>query len=363
MKGSYWRLPNRSEKAMDEKAIRKIRTAILLLFVFIVIGLLIYSRIMAYSLAPTSQPIDLQGLPLWQIPITYLIDYFSHGIICLLFAFTAAGLIYEFVPKEAITKYMGSGKAAGYGLALIMAPFLTVCSCTMVPLFGGVLYSGAGIGPAITFLLMAPAANILAILITGEMISWELAGVRILVSAIVALVAGIIISKMPWGKAVEREHQLNNPIASSKIEIVKPPLDERLWAALKFGGYLAKQILPFFILGLVAVSYLEAFLPEEIIKDYLTGVSGVLLASVLGGPLYTPTLVEIVLGRGIWVKEGIILSKGALLSWLMGQPYDVANALAVSRIAKWKVVATYMIIAWAGSVIFGLLYGLISGSL
>ncbi|MCS7114237.1 MAG: hypothetical protein RMJ15_10285 [Nitrososphaerota archaeon] len=61
--------------------------------------------------------------------------------------------------------------------------------------------------------------------------------------------------------------------------------------------------------------------------------------------------------------EGIILSKGALLSWLMGQPYDFANALAISRIAKWKVVMTYIVIAWAGSVIFGLLYGVLSGAL
>lgn len=164
------------------------------------------------------------------------------------------------------------------------------------------------------------------------------------------------------GKAVEKEHQ-TSATASAKIEIVKPPLDERLWTALKFGGYLAKQILPYFILGLIVVSYLEAFLPEELIKEYLTGVDGVLLASVLGGPLYTPTLVEIVLGRGIWVREGIILSKGALLAWLIGQPYDFANALAVSRIAKWKVVLTYMVIAWAGSVTFGLLYGMLSGSL
>jgi uncharacterized membrane protein YraQ (UPF0718 family) len=57
------------------------------------------------------------------------------------------------------------------------------------------------------------------------------------------------------------------------------------------------------------------------------------------------------------------MSKGALLAWLMGQPYDVANALAVSRIARWKVVLTYMLIAWAGSVIFGLIYGILSGSL
>lgn len=345
---------------MDEKSIRKIRTTILLLFVFIVIGLLIYSRIIAYSLAPTTTPIELRGLPLWQIPITYLIDYFSHGIICLLFAFTVAGLVYEFVPKEAITRYMSSGKVAGYALALCMAPFLTVCSCTMVPLFAGVLFAGAGIGPAITFLLMAPAANILSILLTGEMISWELAGARIVASIVVALAAGLIISRTPWGKAIEKMHQVNNPNAPSKIEIVKPPLDERLWASLKFGGYLAKQILPFFIIGLIIVSYVEAFLPEDIVDTYLTGVVGVLIASVIGGPLYTPTLVEIVLGRGMWQLG---MSKGALLSWLMGQPYDVANALAVSRIAKWKVVLTYMFIAWAGSVTFGLLYGILSGSL
>jgi uncharacterized membrane protein YraQ (UPF0718 family) len=348
---------------MKEKTKRAIRAGIILAFIIVVVGLLIYSRIQAYSLAPTSTPIELRGYPLWTIPLVYLYDYFSHGTICLLFAFTVAGLIYEFVPKEAITKYMGSSKAVGYALALGIAPFLTVCSCTMVPLFGGVLYAGAGIGPAITFLLMAPASNILAVLLTGELISWELAGVRIIASVTVALVAGIVISKTPWGKAVEEEHKINSAASAAKVEIVKPPLDERLWAALKFGGYLAKQILPYFILGLIVVSYLEVFLPEEMIKSYLTGVNGVLLASVLGGPLYTPTLVEIVLGRGIWVREGVILSKGALLSWLMGQPYDFANALAVSRIAKWKVVATYFIIAWIGSVTFGLLYGMFSGSL
>lgn len=345
---------------MNVELVRKVRTALLLLFVFLVIGLLIYSRIMAYSLAPTMKPADFHGLAIWEIPIAYLIDYFSHGWICLLFAFVAAGLIYEFVPKEAITRYMGSGKLTGYVLALGMAPFLTVCSCTMVPLFAGVLYAGAGIGPAITFLLMAPAANILSILLTGEMISWELAGVRIVVSLVVALTAGIVISKTPWGKAIEKEHQQNSSHPQVAVEIVKPSLDERLWASLKFAAYLAKQILPFFLLGLVAVSYVQAYLPEDMVGTYLTGVTGVFLASVIGGPLYTPTLVEIVLGKGL-LELG--MSKGALLSWLMGQPYDVANALAVSKIARWKVVLTYMLIAWAGSVFFGLLYGILTGSL
>ncbi|MBS7651478.1 MAG: permease [Candidatus Bathyarchaeia archaeon] len=339
---------------------RTIRTAILLAFIIFIFGALIYSRVMAYSLAPTMKTADFHGLPIWYIPIAYLIDYFSHGWICLLFAFVVAGLIYEMIPKDIITRYMSGSKSAGYILALIIAPFLTVCSCTMVPLFAGVLYSGAGIGPAITFLLMAPSSNILAILLTGELLYWELAWVRILVSIVVALIAGVIISRTPFGRAVEQEHQTNRANIQTDMKLVQPPLDERLWTAIKFGGYLAKQILPYFIMGLIAVAYIEAYLPEDIVGTYLTGIQGVLIASVLGGPLYTPTLVEIVIGRGLW---NLGMSKGALLSWLMGQPYDVANALAVSRIARWKVVLTYMVIAWAGSVIFGILYGIFAGSL
>lgn len=95
------------------------------------------------------------------------------------------------------------------------------------------------------------------------------------------------------------------------------------------------------------------YLLEDIVGTYLTGVTGILIASVIGGPLHTPTLVEIVLGKGML---DLGMSKGVLLSWLVGQPYDVANALSVSRIVHWKVVLTYMVIAWAGSVIFGLVW-------
>ncbi len=342
------------------KTIYSLRAGILLAFVFAIIGALIYTRIMAYSLAPTMTPAHFQGLSLWQIPIAYIIDYLSHGWLCLLFAFVAAGLVYEFIPKEVITKYMSSSKVTGYALGAGIAPFFTVCSCTMVPLFTGILFTGAGIGPAITFLLMAPAANILTVLLTGEILSWELAGVRIVASLTTAIIAGLIISKTRWGKSVEKEHQLTNPNPQSTIKIIKPPLDERLWGALKFGGYLAKRVLPYFFLGLVVVSYVEAYLAEEVVATYLTGIGGILLASVIGGPLYTPTLVEIVLGRGLM---DLGMSKAAMLSWLMGQPYDIPNMVATSRIVRWKVVLTYALIAWACSVTFGLSYGVLIGSL
>ena len=341
---------------MDDVTKRKLRTFVLLGFVILVIGLLVYNRLQAYSLAPTLTQADLSKHTWYEIPFYYLWDYASHAWICLAFAFVVAGLFYEFIPKKALTKYMSSKKASGYMIGIALAPFFTVCSCTMVPIFASILYSGAGIGPAISFLLMAPAANILSIVVTGEILGWEIALVRIIASVITALLAGIIISRTSWGKSIEKKLKPKKSGAkkSDLVQLVKPPLDERLWSALKFGGFLAKKILPYFIVGLIAVSYVEAYLPQDLVVTYLTGITGILLASVIGGPLYTPTLVEIALGKTLLALG---MSKAALLSWLMGQPYDVANMVAASRIVKWKVVITYALIALACSIIFGILYG------
>jgi len=342
-----------------EGNLRKLRTAALLFFIGVVIFLLIYSRIQAYSLAPTVQPLDLRGFIWWQIPLIYIWDYVSHAWICLLFAFTTAGLFSEFLPKHVVTRYLSSGRPIAYLVAASIAPLFTACSCVMIPLFAGVMYAGGGVGPAITFLLMAPSANILSIMVTGEMLSWELALVRVIASFISAITIGVLVAKTPWAKKFEEEFKKEGANAPT-VEVEYPPLDERLLSALKFGGFLAKRIVPVFIIGLVAVSYFEAYFPEEIVVTYFTGVLGVIVASVIGGPLYTPTLIEIVLGRSL-VKLG--MSSGATLAWLMGQPYDIPNTLAASRIVPWKVVISYAVLALASSITAGLIYGSLTGGL
>jgi uncharacterized membrane protein YraQ (UPF0718 family) len=165
---------------------------------------------------------------------------------------------------------------------------------------------------------------------------------------------------MPWGRVVENEHKPSSHGHATAVNVVEIPFDEKRVNALRFAWYLGKQILPFFFIGLVVVSYVQAFMPEDVVVNYLTGVRGILLASVIGGPLYTPTLVEIVLGRGLL---NLGMSQAALLSWFMGQPYDIPNMMAASKIVRWKVVVSYALIAWVFSVIFGLSYGLATGKM
>ena len=338
---------------------RALKTILMVAFILFFIIMMVRAILGAYTLTPTSTAEDLKGLPLWQIPLVYMWDYAQHGWVCLGFAFTVSGLFSEFIPQKFVMRYMSSRKPISYLVATLIAPVFCVCSCTMVPLFAGLIYAGGGIGPALTFLLAAPANNLLADIVTIQVLGWQIALADIVAAGISAVVIGYLVSKTPWGKKFEQKFQ-KNPTRIASVDLAKQPIDERLWSALKFGGYLAKRIIPAFLVGLAAVSYFQAFFASDLVKTYLTGASGVVLAALLSGPLYTPTLIEVALGKAL-VDLG--MTPGATVAWLMGQPYDLANSLSTSRIVGWKIVVTYDVLAFVSAVSSGLLFGLIVGGL
>jgi uncharacterized membrane protein YraQ (UPF0718 family) len=227
----------------------------------------------------------------------------------------------------------------------------------MVPIFAGLVYTGSGIGPALTFLLVAPANNILSDIITIQMLGWQIAFADMIAAGISAIAIGYFVSKTPWGRVFEKQVKNNNTAVVS-LDLEEQTLDERLWNSFEFGGYIAKQTIPALIAGLAMVSYFHAFFPERLIQTWLTGPFGVLVAAILGGPLYTPTLIEIVLGKAL-VDLG--MSPAATIAWLMGQPYDIPNSLSASRIVGWKIVMTYGVLAFISAVLSGLIFGMLTG--
>ncbi|WP_341649191.1 permease [Thauera humireducens] len=119
----------------------------------------------------------------------------AHVLLCLLPAFFIAGAMSALIPKETVTRFLGrnSSKAVSYPAAAAAGSLLAVCSCTIVPLFAGIYKKGAGLGPAITFLFFAPAANILA-LVTGGIIGPDLAAARFLLSLTFGIGIGLIMA-------------------------------------------------------------------------------------------------------------------------------------------------------------------------
>ena len=120
----------------------------------------------------------------------------AHVLLCLVPAFYIAGAMTALIPKESITRFLGRNtpKYISYPAAALAGSLLAVCSCTIVPLFAGIYKKGAGLGPAITFLFFAPAANILALVYTGGVIGADLAIARLLLSLAFGIGIGLIMA-------------------------------------------------------------------------------------------------------------------------------------------------------------------------
>ncbi|MGB2896999.1 MAG: permease [Anaerolineales bacterium] len=129
---------------------------------------------------------------------TNLLDYLAaHVLLCLVPAFVIAGYMSAMIPQEAITRFLGprASRLVSYPAAAIGGFILAVCSCTILPLFAGIWKRGAGLGPAITFLFVGPAVNILAIAYTGAAIGMDIAIARIVLSIVFGVAIGLI---MTW---------------------------------------------------------------------------------------------------------------------------------------------------------------------
>lgn len=116
----------------------------------------------------------------------------EHVILCLLPAFLIAGAMTVFISRQTILHYLGPGapRLVAMAVAAVSGSVLAVCSCTILPLFGGLYRRGAGIGPAVAFLYAGPAINVLAIIMTAEILGAELGIARAVAAIGFAIVIG-----------------------------------------------------------------------------------------------------------------------------------------------------------------------------
>ena len=154
-----------------------------------------------------------------------LLDYLAaHVLLCLVPAFIIAGFLSSMIPKEAITRYLGpkASKWISYPVSALGGFILAVCSCTILPLFAGIWKRGAGLGPAITFLFVGPAINILAITYTGAAIGFDIAIARLVLSIFFGIIIGLL---MAWifrkEEAQRTQKNVENGLFSGQAKVNK----------------------------------------------------------------------------------------------------------------------------------------------
>jgi len=179
----------------------------------------------------------------------------AHVLLCLLPAFFIAGALSALIPKEAITRFLGRNapKFVSYPAAALAGSVLAVCSCTIVPLFAGIYKKGAGLGPAITFLFFAPAANILALAYTGVTIGMDLAIARLALSLTFGIGIGLIMALIFRKEDARHDEATTDPFAAKGKVPSQNWVFVLLLVALLLSGTLK--------LGVLTNSYAQVTLP------------------------------------------------------------------------------------------------------
>jgi uncharacterized protein len=323
----------------------------------------------------------------------------EHVLTCLVPALFIAGAIAAFVRKGQIMRFLGrdAKKHVSYGIASVSGIILAVCSCTILPLFAGIRRSGAGLGPAITFLFAGPAINIAAIFLTISVLGIQIGIGRIVLAITISILVGltmalifreklesskmhvedekghnissysmalffffllgiIIVNGLPMLPALRIAIIAGMIAAVAIIALAVFPKDARnKWLEETWG--FSKLILPLLFIGVFIAGFIMPLIPDDVITNTVgqNNILGNVIASLFGAIMYFSTLTEIPIIQGLLSKG---MHHGPALSLLLAGPsLSLPNMLVIRGILGNKKTFAYIGLAILYSAIGGFIFG------
>ncbi|MGF7186421.1 hypothetical protein GGQ84_002523 [Desulfitispora alkaliphila] len=332
----------------------------------------------------------------------------EHVILCLIPALFIAGAITNFISQNAVLKYFGSQakKYVSYSVASVSGVVLSVCSCTVLPLFAGIYTRGAGLGPAVAFLYAGPAINVLAIILTARVLGWEFGVARAVGAIIFAIVIGLVMHYLFRKEEEDRENAdfdmggendtgrtgMQNAIyftvlvfilifAAQEYFVLALPLflalaymivrwftKDELKDWVNSTWEFTQLILPLLVVGVLLAGFLmgrpgtdAGIIPAPWIEGLVGGnsLSANVIASLLGAVMYFATLTEVPIIQGL-VGSG--MGNGPAMALLLAGPaLSLPNMLVIRSVLGNKKTAVYILLVVIMSTIVGLIFGAIMG--
>ena len=330
-----------------------------------------------------------------------LLEYLSgHVLTCLVPAFFIAGAIAVFVSQAAVLKYFGpqAKKLLSYSVASVSGSILAVCSCTVLPLFGGIYKRGAGLGPAVAFLYSGPAINVLAIVYSAKLLGYDIGAARAIGAIAFAAAIGLLmvfiyrkeesqkdsqafamLEAEPEGKSLWQQGVFfatlvsilisaasKNWIATGILMFILAIIlwrwftkgELKLW--MKETLHFVRLIFPWLLVGVFAAGMIAVGVPESAVTSYVGGNSLLanFIASFLGSLMYFATLTEVPIIRAFM---DLGMGKGPALALLLAGPaLSLPNMLVIRSIMGTRKTLTYIGIVVVMATFSGYIFGLVT---
>lgn len=262
----------------------------------------------------------------------------------ILFSFAMAGVIHEFVGTDFMKKStIGSAKLSGLLGSTLTGMCLPICSCGTIPLGVSMYYSGAYLGPTLTFMTASPMINPIAIILAFGLLGKEIAIIYILMGFFCPMLIGIIANQL-GGEELYYKPAYEQTRIQLNLKKAKRSVKQRISAGLRWSFTdLAVTISKFTVSGMLIAGTLFAVIPQGAIQRYLgnPGVISLLGITVVAALMYVCAVGHIPFIAAV-VASGA--APGVAITFLMaGCATNIAELLTIRKTIGKRAVMLYAV--------------------
>lgn len=348
--------------------------------------------------------------------LTNLFDLFVVAAPWLVFGYTVAALIKQFVPADLMASKLGGTDAKTTVRAALIGAPLPLCSCGVIPAALGLRRAGASKNATTAFLVATPETGVDSVAVSYAMLGPVMAVIRPVAAITSAICAGLLVGRSEDSEpqvssaatAASKSCCASNPSASkaaaSNVDVVKaessccssqskpevvaaespatsccaskikvaakpssggccsskakattaPSLVERIRQVLRYAFVdMVGDTYRWLLIGLFFAAIVQTYVPQQWLTEWGQGPAALLIMAVIGVPMYICATASTPVAAG-FLLAGI--SPGAVLVFMLAGPAtNIATIGLVKKELGNRALAAYL----GGDIGVSLLFGLL----
>ena len=283
----------------------------------------------------------------------YAKAYFLAVWQAVVLALLAGSAVQVFVPRAWIRKLLGTGGFRAHAIASTAALAGMMCTCCTGPVVVGFRRQNVGTGAAMAFFLGNPVLNPAVLIFILFVLGWQFALVRLLAG--IAMVFGIA-----W-LTDKLTHERDVPavvVATAPIEDPKRSFGGLMLAWGKELWYEALTILPGYVVVVLVLGGVRAWLFPPDVMIHGSGIGATLLSALAGTLFVIPTAGEVPIVQGL-MHQG--LGVGPAIALLLTLPaISLPSIFIVRNVFPPKVLAAALGMVFAIGAVAGIVASFIA---
>ena len=267
--------------------------------------------------------------------------------------------IQSYFPPERSKKILGRFHGIWANcIAALLGTVTPFCSCSSIPLFIGFTSAGLPLGVTFSFLISSPMVDIGSLILLMSIFGTKVAIIYVFLGLVVAVIGGTLIEKLHMEDQVEEFIRKANA-----VDIDSPSLSqkERLVYAKDQVVETFKKVFPYIVVGVGIGAFIHNWIPQSFVEGILGSKNplGVVLATVIGTPLYADTFGTISIAEALLYKGAQL---GTVLAFMLGvTTLSLPSLIMLKKAIKTKLLAVFITICVVGIIIVGYLFNFMQG--